>query len=313
MRRLVAAAAVTAAIAIGPGSAASEEPRIVFAAVVSDARYPGLNPGVDHVADLFTVRADGRGLRRLTRTLSWEDDPVWSPDRRRLAFTRGTAVCHGLTCEGANNASVWIAYTNGARPRRLTRPPAGYVDRGLAWSPDGRRVAFLRQYATDEAPEDGVYVIGASGRGLLRLHAGRIGRGRMSWSPDGRTLAVGLALLDVRSRAVTTLRTDVPGEPDAVAWSPNGRLLAVTTDKAVHVVPVAGGPSRRVVTARFIDGVAWSPDGSQLAFSGRRTAWSPGPGARLSPPRDIFVVSADGRGVRRVTSGPGAELSPSWG
>jgi Tol biopolymer transport system component len=58
--------------------------------------------------------------------------------------------------------------------------------------------------------------------------------------------------------------------------------------------------------------VTWSPDGRRLAFSGRRTQWTPRDGRRLSPPRDVFVVSAGGHGLRRVTSAPGDEFSPSW-
>ena len=313
MRRIAAAVALCGAIAIGPGSAASEEPRIVFARIVSNEQYAGRNPAREHVADLFSFRPDGRGLRRLTATVAWEDDPAWSPNGRRLAFTRGAPVCHGLTCEGSTGSSVWVAHTNGAAPRRLTRPPEGYLDRGPAWSPDGRRIAFVRHYGTDEAVEDGIYVIDASGRGLRRLQAGRTETCRISWSPDGRTIAAGLALLNVATGEVRVLHAaGVPREPRAVAWSPTGRLLAVAAEDGVHVVPIDGGRSRHIVTARFVDGLAWSPDGKRLAFGGRRTPWTPRLGARGSPPTDLFVVSADGSSLRRLTSSPGAEFSPGW-
>ena len=87
------------------------------------------------------------------RPPAWEDDPAWSPDRRRLAFARGAPVCHAATCTGSNDSAVWVTYASGAPPRRLSRPPAGYADSAPAWSPDGRTIAFLRRLPPDTGPE----------------------------------------------------------------------------------------------------------------------------------------------------------------
>ena len=71
--------------------------------VVKRALIPAWSPGGDRIAfyrfmpgggsneqaDLFTVRRDGTGERRLTSTM-WREEgpPVWSPDGRWLAFSR---------------------------------------------------------------------------------------------------------------------------------------------------------------------------------------------------------------------------------
>lgn len=312
MRRAVAAAVVTAAIVAASGSAGRPAPSIVFAAVVSNSQYEDEPPTARYTADLVSIRSDGSFRRRLTRTVAWEDEPAWSADRRRLAFTRGTPVCHAATCDGSNDTSVWIAFASGAPARRLTRPPRGYADRAPAWSPDGRSLAFIRQYATDKGSEDGVYLVDATDRGLRKLTAGRTEARQVAWSPDGSTIAVGLVLVDVRTGATSPVSAAGARPVGGVAWSPDGRLLAFSDGSGVHVVPAAGGRSRRLATARFLRGLAWSPDGRRLVFAGRRTPLRERFGERIAPSTDLYVVGVDGRRLRRLTDTAGAEFSPSW-
>ena len=48
----------------------------------------------------------------------------------------------------------------------------------------------------------------------------------------------------------------------------------------------------------------WSPDSKRIAFSSNRA----GP----ANTGQIFVVNADGSGLRQLTSGPGGFAQPSW-
>ena len=75
----------------------------------------------DVVSDLFRVRLDGTGARRLTQTSTWEAEPAWSPNRRMIAYTRGDPLCHASTCEwGPTQTDIWVMAANGAHPRPLT-------------------------------------------------------------------------------------------------------------------------------------------------------------------------------------------------
>lgn len=315
---LVCATAITAAAAIGgSASTAVPGPRLVYAAVPSNAASDGIYDA-EKAADVFSLRLDGSGRRRLTRTVEWEADPAWSPDGRRLAFSRGATNCHGGTCAGTSEASLWLAYASGAPPRRLTR--TADLDGSPTWSPDGRRIAFVREYCCDSSPVDGVYIIGADGRGLRRLLDFRASA--VAWSPDGAAIAVveefpdggrsPLHLVDVQTGELSDI--DVPGlpRPISLAWSPDGRTLAVVTTAGISLVQPSGGTARPIVSAFYVSGVAWAPDGRRLAFNGSRERWRPRAGKADLYPTDLYLVDVDSRRLQRLTRTAGPEYAPDW-
>jgi TolB protein len=106
------------------------------------------------------------------------------------------------------------------------------------------------------------------------------------------------------------------------AWSPDGLQLAVECGKAplwdICIVAVNGSAPRRV-THDSDDGYSsespdWSPDGRRIAFQSNKDA------IPTSGPRgtvrgyDVYVMRADGREVRKLsTTPPGrATLNPAW-
>lgn len=120
----------------------------------------------------------------------------------------------------------------------------------VAWSPDGRHVAYL----AGEAPSNPYAAAPPTGRpgvldvttGEARSWPGDDTAGALAFSPDGRELAVQWsgAGLDVRSVDGTPGRGTVlrgPGRlAGAAAWSPDGRLVAVTTADGLAFLDATG-------------------------------------------------------------------------
>jgi tricorn protease len=124
--------------------------------------------------DLWSVPRAGGEAKRLTSSLGFESNPVFSPDGSQIAFTG----------EYDGNVDVFIMPAGGGVPRRLTWHPSS--DSVLGWTPDGRRVLFTSgRNAYSRFSE--LYTAGLDG-GLeekLPLPMGF----EASYSPDGSRLA----------------------------------------------------------------------------------------------------------------------------
>jgi Tol biopolymer transport system component len=86
-------------------------------------------------SEIYVVRPDGSGLRRLTRA-GHAERPKWSPDGGRLLFVR-----RPLDRTGAGG-ELWVVRADGRGARRV----GGLEDVVAAdWSPDGGRMVIVRR------------------------------------------------------------------------------------------------------------------------------------------------------------------------
>lgn len=242
---------------------------------------------------------------------SWVDGALsWSADGKSLVLVDRIG--------GLANSSIYMLDLESLRARPLTSPPPGWEgDLDPVFSPDGTKIAFLRETESWQAD---LYWISAIGGAVHQItHDGKIING-IAWSTDNRSIVFSSNRAGQPALWKVLLEGGVPqrmpvGTEDATqpAISPNGNDLAFVQGSAIfgiEHVSVLTGDSRETKAEQIVSssaqdsGPSASPDGSQFAFQ----SWRSGS-------RQIWISSIDGRTLRQLTqqdaniSGAG---SPSW-
>jgi Tol biopolymer transport system component len=137
------------------------------------------------VMDVGGFLTNGTKPRNLTNTPgSIEDDADWSPDGRAIAFTRRTATGRGSNGSNDPSTELFAMTPDGGPAVRLTTNTE--EERAPAWSPDGKRLAFMaRRGGTDFE----ICVMNADGTGSRQLTDNTTGDLTPSWSLDGTQIA----------------------------------------------------------------------------------------------------------------------------
>ena len=165
---------------------------------------------------IWALSADGSNLVQLTDGPNPDFLPAWSPDGRRIAFTR----------ELRGSAEIFVMNVDGSGVTQLTHDRSAN-DEHPAWSPDGTHIAYS---SGTEAGQD-LFVMSADGSDQTRLTSGPFFASEPAWSPRGDEIAficdsdVCLVGAERGSRAGQLLGTR-PKE-FSPRWSPEGKWLAV--------------------------------------------------------------------------------------
>jgi Tol biopolymer transport system component len=275
-------------------------------------------------AVLFTVRPSGGGLLQLTKLPSGVNAfrADWSPNGHWLAYTRiGEEV----------ETSIFRIRRDGTHRQNLSRgtcvPNTCTGELSPAWSPDAKRIAYVR-----EAKQSGrgrIYVKDADG-----THAEQVVPFRRrtmdsdpQWSPSGKRLVFVRFHLRKGKSAVFTTRLDrtelhrlTPWRMDAGLspdWSPNGRWILFGNHATSFDAPSTvwlmrpNGDARHRITTSSGGTVTWfdgsfSPDGEQITIT--QAEWDGQPGAG-----EVYVLSKQGDILRNVTESPLSDYDPDWG
>jgi Tol biopolymer transport system component len=193
---------------------------------------------------------------------------------------------------------------------------------GVAWSPDGRSIAFWASTGVGGMGASASLYLAHDGEHryrLLKTVVGDVQDDTAAWSPNGDWLSffvntgdsVHTYLLASDGRGSTTL--DI-GSQNGTVWSPDSRYLAMLVGAGV-------GSSAVVVTppstdAQTIISSTLDPDVSQIGWAGDRLVFAsstPGPTAAGLPaagPSRLLAVAPDGSDVPVPTRAPPGRIAP---
>jgi Tol biopolymer transport system component len=245
--------------------------------------------------DIYVVRADASGLRRLTRD-SRSRHPLWSPDGRRIFYARrpkgGIEPRNESDVRRLATASIWTMRPDGSARRPVTPLVNGRSDLPGSFSPEGATLAFTR--ATFALPDQ----------------EGRVSNTAEVWAmrPDGS---------DARKLAE---RSAGP------AFSPDGRRIAFVSDRdengelaygdrvfaanELYVMDADGSGPRRLSRTRALNErqPSWLPTGPRIAYQ-RGEAVDNAEGTV------VMQVNADGTCATPILADPRLDTwyaAPAW-
>jgi TolB protein len=187
----------------------------------------------------------------------------------RIAYVTASGLGQGIEYR------LMVADSDGFNPQSLVRSREPLLS--PAWSPDGRRIA----YVSFQKGSSAVYVVElATGVGATEPVSSAKGiNGAPAFSPDGRQLALTLSksgnpeiyVMDIASRALRQITNHYGIDTEAV-WLPDGQGLLFTSDRGgkpqIYQVAATGGEARRVsFSGEYNARATVSYDGKKIAMA----------------------------------------------
>ena len=253
--------------------------------------------GKDAATQIFILPMNGGESQRITKSPSDVQHFAWRPDGKEIAFAAADEPPNKKEMEKGDDAfevgnddlftsaapmpvHIWLVPAEGGDARRLTSgtwtlpvalppsPPAS----PLSWSPDGHRIAFVRQETphTGDTDKSAVQIVEVSTGAIQSLTGERLLESFPTFSPDGAQISY---------------------------WCNRDRDPYNVNE--LFIAPATGGAGKNLTQPldRCILQGLWMPDGKSVLAGGHD-------GTRVA----LWLVPLDGK-ARRLDLG---EVNPAW-
>ena len=234
--------------------------------------------------DIYIMDPSGVGQTRLTNSPYAESWPDWSPDGKRIAYTR----------QVSGRSEIWIMNADGTGQHSVAYAPNGQYDAFPSWSGDGTRLVFMRSNSAELSCSINwdIWVMSADGTAQTRLTDNGLGDLYPAWSRyNGKITYTACrntggffgrnvpSIWIMSSNGGSKLQiTDSSSGDWGSSWTPYADRILFSTARdgqdEVYSIPSGGGTATNLTRAGGSDqGPAW----------GNRTAYPPIPDFDGSP------------------------------
>ncbi|MGC2237577.1 MAG: DUF5050 domain-containing protein [Pyrinomonadaceae bacterium] len=240
--------------------------------------------------DVYSVKTNGKDLKRLVSSPGEDATPRWSADGRHGVF---------MTTRDGGDYEIYSIDADGKNEKRLTFNKGNDWD--PSWSPDGKKIVFM----SDKDGNWEIYTMNADGSNQARLTENNFRDYSPAWSPDGKKIlfcseresekkAGAMDETDIYTMNTDGSNqvkiTDAKGFDGAPEWSPDGRRIVFFSNRdggkhEIYVMNADGSSPARLTFNEALDVYpVWSPNGKQIAFESDRDGH-----------REVYIMSADGK------------------
>jgi TolB protein len=207
-----------------------------------------------HVNEVFLMKPDGSGVKKLTDSKGVSGDAAWSPNGKLIAFDSDRGNRNGFS-------ALYVMNATRHKIKRITKPARPLSDYEPRFSPDGTHLVFARARGTAGNAPAALFTVRLNGSNLRRLTPFTLHVGGSDWSPNGKQIVFeaypsgpygDIYLVDAAGGTPVNLTDDTTGQADPV-WSPDGQKILFLDNGFVNGVGRTGLATMK-------------PDGSRRGF-----------------------------------------------
>jgi Tol biopolymer transport system component len=244
---------------------------------------------------IYTMNADGSDQTRISKGEGMFFDPSWSPDHKRILFSR-------IMNPEKRMSSLCTMSADGTDVVEFVPGKENTLHVGPSWSPDGKHIAYSAANIGDGKIDSSIYVMDSDGKNQKKIVEGVV----PVWSPDSKRLLFSptpesgvpaLKTIDLDGTNVKTLAEQGFG----AAWSPDGKRFVYTGvvegNPALFSMDSDGSNLKQLT--KFTDtitiGPVWSADGKSILFTKLPKEMGD------KPQMEVWRMDADGSNGKAVT------------